>query len=82
MKLILDFSKVKVGPELAAIPESSRKLPLKPGEIQKDFDLIECDVPKDVYAVLVKLNGGETGDYPFGMDITSIPVGAVITRVE
>jgi hypothetical protein len=82
MKFILDFSKIQVGPELAAIPESSRKLPFKPGEIQKDFDLIECDVPKDVYAVFVKLNGGETGDYPFGMDITSIPMGAVLTRVE
>jgi hypothetical protein len=82
MKFILDFSKCKTDPKLEALPESVKKLPFKPGEIEKDFDLIECEVPKDVYAVFVDINGRESGDHCFGMNIRSIPLGAVITRVE
>jgi hypothetical protein len=79
MKYELDISEVKnTGLSQRAL---SFKLPCKPGDHQLRYDLIECDVPKDIYQELVKASGhpGDPELFPVGFDY--IPVGATLKRI-
>lgn len=53
-------------------------LPCKIGEHKLDFDLVECDIPKDIYA---KIIGDRETNLPIGFDITNMPIGFKLERV-
>lgn len=56
------------------------KIPCKYGEHQLDFDVIECDVPKDIYKEMIYGRSGDIESLPIGFD--EFPVGATLTRVS
>ena len=57
------------------------KIPCKTGEYQMNFDVIECDVPRDIYQELIaKAKGsGDVELFPIGFDF--LPVGAILRRI-
>jgi len=77
MKYILDVSKTNLSWSERA---KNFKYLCKTGEHQLDYDLIECDIPKDIYAEIIKNKNGDTDLFPVGL--SHIPVGATLTRVE
>ncbi len=79
MKYELDISGVQgtsLSPEAMAF-----KMPCKPGENQLNFDVIECDVPRDIYQEIVAkaIGYGNVEAFPIGFN--TIPIGATIKRV-
>lgn len=78
MKFELDISLVentKYSDELRNF-----KIPYKSGLHQLNFDVIECDVPKDIYKEMINGRPGDLETMPIGFDV--IPVGATLTRVS
>lgn len=66
-------------------PSLRRKYPFKDGEHERDLDMIECEVPRDVYQELydfISLRKGEDlgHEMPIGFDFPA-PVGVSITNV-
>jgi hypothetical protein len=55
---------------------------LKDSVNQCDFDVEECDIPKDVYQKLLDMCQSSehyNHDMPFGVNFNGIPVGSVLT---
>ncbi len=79
MKYELDLSAVK---NTGYPPEVLKfKIPCKIGLHQLNYDVIECEVPKDIYAELIRhKNYPGLQVFPVGFD--DIPIGATLTRVE
>ncbi len=80
MKYLLDLSNVKKSNLPRIVLDF--KIPCKTGMHQLAFDLIECDIPKNIYAAMVRHNPnkGDAERFPIGFD--NIPVGATLIRVE
>ena len=55
---------------------------LKQGEYGMDFDLIECDVPKDIYAEMIHGITAAQKELPLGFNIDTLPVGSVLTKID
>ena len=55
---------------------------LKQGEYGMDFDLIECDVPKDIYEEMVSGITEDQKNYPLGFNIDTLPAGSVLTKID
>lgn len=56
------------------------KIPLKTGIHYCDLDVVECDVPKDIYNELVDEDGCEF--YPIGLNFREIPDDAILIKVN
>jgi hypothetical protein len=58
------------------------KLPLETGVNHLNYDLIECDVPKDIFQELVSkaVSNGDVEAFKVGFD--HIPVGASLKRIK
>jgi len=80
MKYLLDLSNVKNSNLPRAVLDF--KIPCKTGIHQLSFDLIECDIPKNIYAAIVSHNPNKGDVEAFPIGFNNIPVGATLTRVE
>jgi hypothetical protein len=55
------------------------------GKYQTTFDVIECDFRKDVYEYFINRVHPAVGDgknWPVGIDLETLPVGAIITKIK
>jgi len=69
------------------IPDFVRETKIKCtiGKYQTTFDVIECDLRKDVYKYLINRVYPALGDglnWPAGIDLETLPVGATITKIK
>jgi hypothetical protein len=62
-------------------PKELTHIILKDGVNQRDFDVEECDIPKDVYQKWINMfpRNPESDNTPIGADFSGTPVGAVLT---
>lgn len=64
---------------------SPLKLPVRPGQLQRDIDLMRDEIDSDVYQQLFEatahFNRGRNQKTVIGLDISSLPVGAAIRRI-
>lgn len=58
------------------------KIPCKTGENQLPYDIIECDIPKDIYQELIAKAKGEGDVEAYQIGFGFIPVGAILRRIE
>ena len=58
------------------------KLTLRDGEYGMDFDLIECDVPKDIYLQMTVGINEIQQDKPLGFNMNTLPAGAIVTKIS
>lgn len=58
------------------------KIPCKTGEHQLAFDVIECDVPKDIYLEMVAKAKGKGDVEAFPIGFNNIPIGGILKRIN
>ena len=56
-------------------------LPCKPGEYQLEFDIIECDIPRDIYKKIIGENDCHN-NMPVGFNSRDMIVGAILMRIK
>jgi len=55
------------------------------GKYETTFDVIECDLRQDVFKYfmeIAKLPHGDGVNWPAGIDLETLPVGALIKRIK
>jgi hypothetical protein len=77
---ILDLSEADIG----NLPQELRnfKIPVRTGQHQLEYDLIECDIPKDIYNKMINGLSGDNESMPIGFNLYEMPTGAKLIMVK
>jgi len=82
-KLFLDISNCALDPRLKSALGGITHIPITPGRHEKDYDVIEEELSKDVVIVLrAILQRGSRDDRPIGTDTRFFPEGAEIKTAK
>lgn len=78
-RFILDITHVSM-PD--SWPREVSELPFEEGVHESDLDLVEKEVPGAISGLLHQIHRPAAGSVPPGLNLSALPVGAVLRRVS